>query len=153
VGLLAGVNYSHDANVRKWLPGLRLSWSAPGFAFLNTDLTLYIDDSAGVADGGAPAEGDSWMLDINGAAPFTLGGHRFSIEGHGEYIAQRDNEFGATVHDWVLLQPQFRYDLGHDLWGETDRLFIGVEWQYWRNKLGDVATEENVVQGLVVVRL
>lgn len=153
VGLLAGVNASRDAKVRKWLPGLRLSWDLPGFAFLNTDFTLYLDDSEGVAGGGAPAEDDSYMVDVNWAYPFTAGGHRFSIEGHGEYIGARNNEFGQPVHDWVLLQPQFRYDLGHAVWHEPDRLFVGAEWQYWRNKLGDGGTDDNVLQALVVLRL
>lgn len=153
IGLLAGINYSEDARVRKYLPGIRLSWDLPGFAFFNTDFTLYLDDSTGVTGGGAPAESDSYMIDLNGAYPFTVGKQRFSIEGHGEYIAERDNEFGQTVHDWILLQPQFRYDLGHTLWNTPDRLFVGVEWQYWRNKLGDKQTEDNVLQALVVLRL
>lgn len=153
IGLLAGLNYSHDARVRKYLPGIRLSWELPGFTFFNTDLTLYLDDSAGISGGGAPAENNSYMMDINWAYPFTVDGHRFSIEGHGEYIAERDNEFSQTVHDWILLQPQFRYDLGHTMWDSPDRLFVGVEWQYWRNKLGDKQTEDNVLQALVVLRL
>ncbi|HKJ77132.1 MAG TPA: outer membrane protein OmpK [Gammaproteobacteria bacterium] len=153
VGLLAGVNYSRDAEVLKWLPGVRLSWDAPGFAFLNTDFTLYLDDSEGVAGGGAPAEDDSYMVDVNWAYPFQVDGHRFSIEGHGEYIGERTNEFGQPVHDWVLLQPQFRYDLGHGIWHAPDRLFVGAEWQYWRNKLGDGGTDDNVLQALVVLRL
>jgi len=153
IGLLAGINYARDARIRKYLPGIRLSWELPGFTFFNTDLTLYIDDSAGTAGGGAPAEDDSYMLDVNWAFPFTVGKQRFSIEGHGEYIGERRNEHGQTVHDWVLLQPQFRHDLGHALGHTADRLFIGVEWQYWRNKLGDKETDENVLQALVVLRL
>lgn len=152
IGLLAGVNRSRDAGVRKWLPGVRLSWDVPGFAFLNTDFTLYLDDSTGVAGGGAPVEDDSYMVDVNWAYPFTAGGHRFSIEGHGEYIGARTNEFGGQTHHWVLLQPQFRYDLGHALFAQADRLFVGAEWQYWRNKLGDSETDDNVLQALAVVR-
>ncbi|MDZ7804224.1 hypothetical protein [Thiohalophilus sp.] len=153
IGLLAGINYSRDARVRKYLPGIRLSWNIPGFTFFNTDFTLYLDDSAGVNGGGAPAEDNSYLFDLNWAYPFTVGEHRFSIEGHGEYIAERNNEFGQTVHDWILLQPQFRYDLGHATGNSPDRLFVGVEWQYWHNKLGDKQTEDNVLQALIVLRL
>lgn len=153
LGLLVGFNYSRDSRVRKWLPGFRLSWDLPGFTFFNTDLTLYLDDSAGISGGGAPAEDDSYMLDINWAYPFTLGKQRFSIEGHGEYIGERHNEYGQTVHDWVLLQPQLRYDLGHGLGQHPDRFFVGVEWQYWHHKLGDRDTSENVLQALLVWRM
>lgn len=152
IGVLAGINYARDARMLKWLPGLRLSWNVPGFTFLNTDFTLYLDDSRGFAGGGAPAETDSYMIDINWQYPFSIGSQRFSIEGHGEYIGSRRNEFGNRVSDWILLQPQFRYDLGNLVFARPDRLFVGVEWQYWRHKLGDQGTEDNVLQALGVFR-
>ena len=51
IGLIAGVNYGMDPGVLKFLPGVRFSWNVPGFAFLNTDVTGYLDASEGV-DGG-----------------------------------------------------------------------------------------------------
>ena len=54
--LIAGVNVGSDAKVVKYLPGLRASWDLPGFLFLNTDLTAYIDDNIG-GEGGAPKGG------------------------------------------------------------------------------------------------
>lgn len=152
VGLLAGFNAARDAKVRKFLPGVRLAWDVPGFAFLNTDLTAYLDHSAGAARGGAPAESDSHMLDVNWAYPFSVGGQRFSIEGHVEYIGKRTNEFGAEVAPWVLAQPQFRWDAGHALYGRRDQLFVGIEYQYWRHKLGDRSTTESRPQALLVWR-
>ncbi|HEY7884472.1 MAG TPA: nucleoside-binding protein, partial [Cellvibrionaceae bacterium] len=41
IGLIAGVNYSRNAKVYKYLPGLRLAWDIPKFAFFNTDFTAY----------------------------------------------------------------------------------------------------------------
>ncbi len=152
VGLLLGLNAGDHARVRKYLPGIRLSWDAPGFAFLNTDLTLYLDDSAGVARGGAPRETDSWMLDINWARPFDIGAQSFSFEGHMEYIAGRRNEFGARQGHWVLAQPQLRWDAGKAWFGKPGRLHLGVAWQFWRNKLSDGATDENRAQLLAAWR-
>jgi nucleoside-specific outer membrane channel protein Tsx len=153
IGILAGLNFAGDANVRKYLPGVRLSWDIPEFDFLNTDFTAYLDDSSGVTSGGAPKEDDSYMFDVSWAYPFSIGEHSFSIEGHAEYIDERANEFGDTVESWVLLQPQFRYDLGKTLFKSDDQLFVGVEWQYWKNKLGDKKTDENAIQALLVWRL
>lgn len=153
VGLLGGVNFGADADVVKYLPGIRLSWSAPGFTFLNTDVTAYIDGSGGVRGGGAPAEDDSFMVDVNWAYPFSYRGHQFSIEGHVEYIGERTNELGEEVSWWILGQPQFRYDIGQSLLGSPERLYIGVEWQFWINKLGDAGTDENAPQLLAVWRL
>ncbi|MGH8079221.1 MAG: hypothetical protein ACREP7_01520 [Lysobacter sp.] len=153
IGLIAGINAAHEAKVMKYLPGVRFSLDAPGFTFLNLDLTAYLDDSRGVRRGGAPKEGDSWMIDLNGARKFKIGRAGFSIEGHVEYIAARRNEFGQRVSAHVLAQPQIRYDLGESLWGRTDELFIGIEYQYWRNKLGDADTDESALQALLAWRL
>ena len=143
VGLVLGVNWADDANVVKYLPGIRLSLDLNGFAFANLDITAYIDDSKGVASGGAPREGDSFMVDLSFARPFTLGRQNFSLEGHIEYIGGRRNRFGDNVDGWLLAQPQLR-------WRVTERLWMGIEYQYWMNKLGDGATDENTVQALLV---
>ena len=143
IGLVLGINRAHDAKVVKYLPGVRLALDLPGFAFANLDITAYIDDSKGVASGGAPRESDSFMVDLSFARPFTLGEQDFSIEGHIEYIGSRKNRFGDKVEGWLLAQPQLR-------WRVTERLWMGIEYQYWMNKLGDGATDENTVQALLV---
>lgn len=153
IGLLFGINYAKDSKVYKYLPGIRLSWDIEGFVFLNSDFTAYIDDSRGVNSGGAPKEDNSYMVDINWAYPFNIGKHLFSIEGHVEYIGERDNEFDQKVESWVLAQPQFRYDLGNTLFDKKEKFYIGIEWQYWNNKLGDKQTNENAIQALLVWRL
>ena len=146
-GLLAGFNYSADANVEKFLPGIRVAWKLPGEAFLNTDITGFQD--VGYGDG-APKEGDSYMVDFNGAFPFSIGEQDFSIEGHIEYIHNRTSEFG-NVKGWILAQPQFRWDLGKTLFNSPKQIFIGIEYQYWRNKLGN-EVDESAVQALLVWR-
>lgn len=142
VRFIAGFNWAPDADVHKYLPGIGLSWNVKGFAFLNTDFTLYIDDSIGIQAGGAsvPSEDDSFMIDVNWARPI---GDKWSIEGHAEYIGERTNEFGGTSEAWILAQPQFRYFV-------NENVAIGIEYQYWMNKLGDPNTDESTVQALLV---
>jgi nucleoside-specific outer membrane channel protein Tsx len=152
IGVIAGINYAKDPKVIKYLPGLRLSWNIPQFAFLNTDITAYIDDSQGVNSGGAPTESNSYMVDVNWALPFSVGRHDFSLEGHVEYIDSRSNEFGGKVKSHILGQPQLRYDLGKTLFNKAGFLFTGLEYQFWINKLGG-DKDEHVVQALVVMRL
>ena len=152
VGLILGLNAGVDPKVGKYLPGVRLSWNAPGFAFLNTDFMAYIDASDGVAAGGAPAETDSYLIDVNWAYPFDVGRQKFSIEGHFEYAGERENEFGEEVSWWFLAQPQFRWDLGNALFERPDKLFVGAEIQWFVNKLGDPETDEFAPQALVVWR-
>lgn len=152
IGAIAGINYAKDAKVIKYLPGVRLSWTIPQFAFFNTDITAYIDDSRGVNRGGAPTESNSYMVDVNWALPFSIGKHDFSLEGHVEYIDSRSNEFGGNVKSHFLGQPQLRYDLGKTLFDKPGFMFTGLEYQFWINKLGD-DKDEHVVQALVVIRL
>ncbi|WP_346352011.1 nucleoside-binding protein [Oceanimonas sp. AH20CE76] len=151
IGLVMGINAGGDSKVRKYLPGVQLALDVPGAAFFNTLITAYIDDSTGVAGGGAPKESNSWMLDTAWAFPFSAGSHDFSLEGHLEYIGSRENEFGDKVKAHVLAQPQLRYDLGKTLFNDPRRLFVGIEYQYWHNKYGGSVTE-SAVQGLAVWR-
>ncbi len=143
VGVILGFNWARKPGIKKYLPGLRLSLDLAGFAFANLDFTAYIDDSDGVSSGGAPSESNSFMIDFNFMRPFEIGGVNFSIEGHAEYIGGRQNEFGGTVESWILAQPQLR-------WNAHDRFSLGIEYQFWMNKLGDGATDESVVQTLIV---
>ncbi|MFT5757196.1 MAG: hypothetical protein ACI9LM_001925 [Alteromonadaceae bacterium] len=155
VGVVFGINADADANVMKYLPGVRISWDIPGFTFLNSDITAYIDDNDGLRAGtaNAPSEKDSFMVDISFGYPFSIGEYDFSIEGHMEYINERKNELGDTVHSWFLAQPQVRFDIGKALANNPDTVFAGIKWQYWQNKLGDNTTDENVIMALLVWRL
>ena len=141
VGLTAGINVAHDAKMVKYLPGVKLSWDVSGFNFFQTLITAYIDDSEGVAKGGAPIETNSWMLDVAFEYPFTIGSQKFSFKGHAEYIAKREDEFGNNVEAWILAQPILVWDMGNALQMKENTLLLGMELQYWHNKLGTEVTE------------
>lgn len=150
IGLVLGFNAAPDANVLKYLPGIQVNWNLPGFAFFNTLITSYIDSSGGIATGGAPKEDDSFMFDIAWKYSFDIGDHSFSIEGHAEYIDGRDFEdINGEADSWILAQPQFRWDAGKAFYGEAGQLYLGIEYQYWKNKLGG-DENESVAQLLVV---
>ena len=152
VAIIAGVNVGGDAKLLKFLPGFRASWDIPGFLFLNTDLTAYIDRSSGVKNGGAPKEGHSFVFDINWVAPFEIGNQSFAIMGHAEYTGSRSNELGGRYDGSILAQPQVVWDLGRAMAGEPNQLLAGIEYQYWTNKIG-TDVDENTIQFLLVWRL
>ena len=148
-GLFAGVAIGTDANFRQWLPGARVSWNLPGFIFLNTDLMYGIDGGKGL-DGGSPPELDGrFVLDVNGLLPFNLGSQSFSITGHAEYVGATTDEFGDDVPSSILAQPQLRWDIGQAVGGSANELQVGIEYQYWSDKLG-TEVDESLVQLLVV---
>ena len=152
ISLIAGVNVGGSAKVLKYLPGLRASWDTPGFLFLNTDLTAYIDDNVGLAGGGAPKAGNSFMIDVNWALPFEVGNQSLAIAGHAEYLGGRSNELNEDLRGSILAQPQFTWDLGKAIAGTPRQFMAGVEYQYWRNKLG-TDRDESAAQLLLVWRL
>lgn len=156
IGLMMGTNYSRDPDILKWTPGLRLSWDVPGFAFLNTDFLGYLDDSPGKGQNArnAPAEDDSWFIDVNYLYPFSFKDQKFMVTGHAEFIKGRDLDdpiVSGTKKDWFLAQTQLRWDLGNALLNKPNKLFIGTEHQYWNNKLGS-DVDEHIAQALVAIR-
>ncbi len=148
ISVIGGINFGADANVFKVLPGLRASWKAPGFAFLNTDVMAYIDGNSGAASGGAPRTGNSFAVDVSWLLPFRLGSQSFQMGGHAEYVGASTDEFGNRVKGWVLAQPQLTWDLGA-AFGAANHLLVGIEYQYWRNKLG--AEEDEYAPQLLVI--
>ncbi|NIB40948.1 hypothetical protein HBA55_15200 [Pseudomaricurvus alkylphenolicus] len=156
IGLIAGFNFAQEVDTLYYLPGVRFALNLPGFAFANLDVTSYIQD--GEDKFGVDAESNTYMIDFNWAYPFKIGNTSWSLEGHVEYIAGSDitingADFGAERESWILAQPQLRLDLGEVLFDNKGKLFVGLEYQYWNNKLGDANTDESEVQALVVWNL
>lgn len=143
-GLFMGAAMGMDANVLQWLPGARISWNLPGFIFLNTDFMMAVDGTDGLDGGSPPKQESRFGFDINGLFPFNLGSQSFSIAGHTEYFVGTTDELGNDVPGSILAQPQLRWDIG----GENG-LFVGIEYQYWSNKLG-TEVDESVAQLLGV---
>lgn len=143
IGFVAGINFDADVGYLSYLPGAYIDWNVQGFAFLRTQFTAVIDDSDN-------AQKDGWQGDVSWALPFQIHSQRFSFEGHAEYTTNTENVFGPQK-DWILAQPQLRWDAGYAFTGVKDRFFVGTEYQYWKNKLGSDVTE-SAFQALAVWR-
>lgn len=145
IGIVAGYNFAPEdpANLNFYLPGFRLVWDIEGFAFIQTDITAYLTDGN--------QDDNSFMIDCAWAYPISSGNQKFSIEGHIEYIGERGDGYGQE--SWILAQPQFRWDAGNALFGSDGVFYLGIEYQYWQNKLGVDGEDDNVAQLLAVWRL
>lgn len=142
VGLIAGFNFAPGTSSMYTLPGVSLALDLPGFAFANLDITGYNN----IKTDGSNGEESSYMLDFNWAYPLKVGGLSWSVEGHAEYIAGRDLKSGGKLENWILMQPQVRLDLGEALGNEAGNFFVGIEYQYWKNKYGVKDKNESMVQ-------
>lgn len=153
IAIIGGINFDGDADFFKYLPGVRASWDVPGFYFLNTDVTAFIDANTGLEKGGAaPKTGNSWMFDVSWGSAINAGNQSFVFTGHAEYIGGTIDELGGEVKPWVLAQPQFMWDVGKAVANKANQIFLGIEYQYWLNKLGS-DVDENAAQLLIVWRL
>jgi nucleoside-specific outer membrane channel protein Tsx len=158
IGLVAGFNYAPEVDSAWVLPGVRFSLDLPGFAFAQIDVTGYMHQGGGNTDSSiftVVDEDSSFMIDFAWAYPFKVGATSWSIEGHLEYIDGRTqvNNFGTTeLESWILFQPLVRLDVGELIGTPSNRLFAGIEYQYWKNKLGTKGVDDNTVQFLAVWR-
>jgi nucleoside-specific outer membrane channel protein Tsx len=149
IGLIAGVNMAPEVDSMWLLPGVRFSLDLPGFTFAQVDFTSYIHQGGGSIN--SPVftvldEETSFMVDFSWGYPFKLGSTSWSIGGHLEYIngRQQTSNFGNNVlESWVLFQPQLRLDLGELMGNSAGKVFVGVKYQYWKNKLGEKGTDDN----------
>jgi len=155
IGAVIGVNYNPDLNATYALPGITFALDLPGFAFatLNTSAVILASDAGNA--GGVTDEDTRFMVDFAWAYPFKIGSTSWSIEGHLEYMTSTDQTaFGNTgpVEAHILFQPQVRLDVGELIGTPSNRLFAGIEYQYWSNKYGTDFLEDNTVQFLAVWR-
>ena len=149
VGFTAGLNYGAKsgagptAQPTVFLPGITVDLDLPGFAFFNVDILAYMDRGKfGGVDNGCNA--DSYQITPSWKLPFTLGSTKWSFEGFADFMG----DHGACEFS-ILTQPQLRLDVGNFM-GKPDKMFVGIEYQYWKNKYGIKDLEDNFPQLLGV---
>ncbi len=147
ISAVGGLNFDGDVNVFKFLPGIQLAWKIPGFIFVNTDFAPIVDYSDG------PRHETGFMFDVSWLKIFNIGSQSFSFMGHAEYIAEVEYESeNRSSAAWILAQPQLVWDIGK-IFQSPNELHIGVELQYWSNKLGVDGQDEFRPQFLAVWRM
>lgn len=163
VGFVAGINFAPNVDSVWALPGINLALDLPGFTVATLNLTAYIHangaDSSLAGDVNAPfsiiSEDSSFMIDFAWAYPFSVGATSWIIDGHLEYVDGRsqENNFGTTeLESWVLFQPQLRLDIGELMGTADNRLFAGIKYQYWKNKLGTKGVDDNALEFIAIWR-
>ena len=153
IGATAGINFgsksdSFGANRRVLLLGPTIDFDVPGFLFLNVSLLAYRDSSTSVTAGHlCGSKKTTLQVTPTWSLPFSIGDAKFSFEGYADYIAKH-----GTCAKQALAQPQLRWDIGHHL-GKPGTVFVGIEYQYWKNKYGDRTIQEHFPQLLLVWKL
>lgn len=135
--LLAGqLEMGDDINRR--LYGIGFDIDVPGMDYFQ--FNVYARD-----DQDKP--GDTWQTTFVWGSKFDIAETKWFFKGHFDYAGSE----GGTDHN-INAAPQLLLDVGN-FWGAEDRLYAGVEYQYWRNKFGIKGADEDNPQLIVTWKL
>lgn len=117
--------------------GVSTDLNLPGFAFFKVHVQ-YRDDPE--------FDDESVQLNLVWNAPFSIGGAKFSFEGFADWTTDEGDEpdiiaTGPRAYSKsnLLVQPQL-------LWHVTPNVGLGIEYQYWKNRLGVDGLDEKTPQ-------
>lgn len=108
--------------------GVSLDWNVPNFKFVKTHLQ-YRDDPK--------LDGSSVQFNLVWNASFKFGEQDFSFEGFADWTSSE----GSTSSS-LLMQPQL-------VWLVNKNVGIGIEYFYWKNRLGIKGLDEKAPQIMV----
>ena len=125
------------------LPGVTVDLKVPGFAFFSVGAFAYIDRGRFQ---GQPTDctATTYQITPSWSLPFRIGAARLKVDGFVDVIGEHAN--CAAV---VLTQPRLALDLSAS-WKKPGRMFIGVDYLYWRNKYGIAGQTDKVLLPVVI---
>ncbi|NRD75593.1 ion channel protein Tsx [Shewanella sp. VB17] len=124
-----------EGPVKSFLYGVGLTITIPYFSYFN--LNTYRREalsSNGISDG--------WQMTPAFRMDFPLGKSTIVLDGFFDWVFSTNNEgYAENFH----FNPQLKYDLGTVLFGENNKnkLFVGIEYDYWKNKYGVKDVDQN----------
>ena len=133
--LAASVEFGEDfTNV---LPGVGISLAVPGFNFVQVN--GYLRDIHEL-------QGSTMQMTLAWNATFVTGRAHWEFGGFLDWSgAEGRAASGLYSHTNLLMQPQLMLDIGR-FFDSPDRLYAGIEWQYWHNKFGVRGITESAPQ-------
>lgn len=91
----------------------------------------------------------TYQLTFSFNRPFEVGGQKFLLKGFTDIIGNR----GQGVAGQTLIVPQFRWDIGHALGGEANRVALGLEYFHFHNKFGVRGVTDNALSAFLRIKL
>ncbi len=141
--LLAFTYEFGEGDVESYLVGPAFDLNIPGFDFFQ--LNFYNRQT----DGDRPGD-DVWQITPAWSYTIPVGGSDILIDGFMDWVVDNDENARGTHHANLHFNPQIKYDLGKALhWGEK-QLYVGIEYDYWKDKYGiddDSFLGDEILQG------
>ncbi|WP_312931433.1 outer membrane protein OmpK [Pseudomonas sp.] len=147
--LLAMTYEFGEGDNESYLIGPGFDLAVPGFDYFQ--LNFY----KRTTDGSRPGD-DVWQITPVWAYTLPVGSSNVLFDGYMDWVVDNDENRRGTYHANLHFNPQIKYDLGKALkWGEK-QLYVGIEYDYWKNKYGikdsdGFTTDQNTASLLVKV--
>ncbi len=128
-------------SVDNLLAGAGIRWAVPGFTFFDTNVYYRINETSQ----------ENIQLTTVWKLPFSIASANFVFDGFFDLTTPtEDIKSGADVAMTFHTQPQLKLDVGH-FFDKGEKFYVGVELDYWKNKLGVKGQDQTAPQLLVQV--
>ncbi|MCM2463243.1 hypothetical protein HGO40_22700 [Pseudomonas sp. CG7] len=125
--LLAMTYEFGDGDNESYLSGPGCDLAVPGFDYFQ--LNFYNRQTEG------PRAGDNvWQITPVWAYTLPVGSSDILFDGFIDWVVDNDTNSKGTYHANLHIVPQVKYDLGKALKLGAKQLYVGVEYDYWKNK-------------------
>ncbi|MEB0075595.1 outer membrane protein OmpK [Pseudomonas sp. CCI3.2] len=147
--LLAMTYEFGEGDVDAYLIGPGFDLAVPGFDYFQ--LNFYQRHT----DGGRPGN-NLWQVTPVWGYTLPVGRSDILFDGYIDWVVDNAKNDRGEYHANLHVNPQIKYDLGKALhWGEK-QLYVGIEYDYWKNKYGientsNFDTDQNTASLLVKV--
>lgn len=124
-----------EGPVKSFLYGVGLDFKIPYFSYFQ--LNTYRRDA--ISSGNMS---DGWQLTPVFRMDFPVGHSNIVLDGFIDWVFSADHTgYEENFH----FNPQVKYDLGAAIMGDhkKNKLFVGIEYDYWKNKYGVKGIDQN----------
>jgi nucleoside-specific outer membrane channel protein Tsx len=123
--LLAATYEFGENDTKAYLIGPGFDLAIPGFDYFQ--LNVYRRHLESDADGDG-----LWQITPVWSYTLPVGSSDLVIDGYIDWVVGNDGEYRNNLH----FNPQIKYDLGKALNLSAKQLYVGVEYDFWKNKYG-----------------
>jgi len=121
--LLATAYEFGEADADALLVGAGIDLEVPGFRYVQLNAYRRLPRHGG---------GPQWQLTPVWAWSIPVGASDLLVDGYIDWVVDNARSRHAHLH----INPQVKYDLGKAVGGTPGTLYVGVEYDYWKNKYG-----------------
>ena len=127
--LLAMTYEFGEGDTESYLIGPGFDLAIPGFDFFQ--LNFYQRHTEG-----SRAGDNVWQITPVWSYTIPVGNSNILIDGYMDWVTDNDSNSKGDYHANLHFNPQVKYDLGKALSFGEKQLYVGVEYDYWKDKYG-----------------